>query len=270
MVDINYLQIISRLHPGITKANDNQQQENLQVKMIEIDACGLQCPGPILKLKKALDEINNQEIIKIQASDIGFFEDVKTWTKHTNNQLLDVRVDNGKVIATIKKTNQDIQQNSEKVNGQTIVVFSNDFDKLMASFIIANGALAMHSDVTLFFTFWGLSALRKENYQAKNKSFMEKMFSIMLPKGSKKTNLSKMKMLGQGSRLMRYIMKTKNVDSLESLIQEYLSNGGKIVACTMSMDIMGIKSEELIDGVELGGVATYIGDAKNAYNNLFI
>lgn len=140
----------------------------------------------------------------------------------------------------------------------------------MATLIIANGGLALNHDVTIFFTFWGLSALRKENYQTNNKSFLDRMFSMMLPKGTKKTKLSKMNMINFGPKMMRYTMKKKNVETLEELLQQFIDNGGKIIACTMSMDVMGISKEELIDNVQLGGVATYIGEAKESFQNLFI
>lgn len=249
---------------------------------LEIDARGLQCPGPIMKLKEGLDSLENNQTLNIKVSDFGFLEDAKTWTKCTNNTLEDIEVKDGIISATIRKTNDDkdaliscstqtsCSDNNSK-NRQTIVAFSNDFDKLMATFIIANGALSMNKPVSIFFTFWGLSALRKENFQGKSKkSFLDKMFSMMLPKGVNKTGLSKMNMGGLGAKMMRYTMNKKNVDALESLMNQFIDNGGKIIACTMSMDVMGITKEELIDGIEYGGVATYIGDAQDAYSNLFI
>nr|MCR5102152.1 DsrE/DsrF/DrsH-like family protein [Butyrivibrio sp.] len=145
-----------------------------------------------------------------------------------------------------------------------------DMDKVLASFVIANGALAMGRNVTMFFTFWGLTALRKEQKITVPKSFIEKMFGAMLPRGSKKLKLSKMNMAGMGTKMMRGIMKDKNIDSLEDMMKKAMDNGVKIIACSMSMDVMGIKKEELIDGVEIGGVGTYLGDAENSNVNLFI
>ena len=128
----------------------------------------------------------------------------------------------------------------------------------------------MGRPVTMFFTFWGLTALRKEEKQPVRKSLMESMFGAMLPRGSKKLKLSKMNMGGMGTAMMKKIMNDKHVDSLETLIQKAMKSGVKIVACTMSMDVMGIHREELIEGVELGGVGAYLGDAEESNVNLFI
>ena len=143
-------------------------------------------------------------------------------------------------------------------------------DKVLASFVIANGALAMGRPVTMFFTFWGLTALRRDNKVKLKKNFMEKMFGAMLPRGSKKLKLSKMNMGGMGTAMMKKIMKDKNIDSLEDMMKKAMENGVKIIACSMSMDVMGIRAEELIDGVEIGGVGTYLGDAEESDVNLFI
>ena len=158
----------------------------------------------------------------------------------------------------------------EDKEGKTIIVFSGDLDKVLASFIIANGAAAMGRPVTMFFTFWGLTVLRKEQKQNVKKTPVEQMFGDMLPRGAKNLRLSRMDMGGLGTAMMKRIMKDKNVDSLEDLVKKAMANGVKIIACTMSMDVMGIKQEELIDGVELGGVGTYLGDAEESDVNLFI
>jgi peroxiredoxin family protein len=151
-----------------------------------------------------------------------------------------------------------------------MVVFSGDLDKALASFIIANGAAAMGRKVTMFFTFWGLNILRKREKSAVKKTLIEKMFGAMMPRGSGKLKLSKMNMLGMGSAMMRGIMKKKNVASLDSLIEQAIKNGVKLVACTMSMDVMGIHREELIDGIEYAGVASFLGAAETSDATLFI
>ena len=143
-------------------------------------------------------------------------------------------------------------------------------DKVLASFVIANGALAMGRPVTMFFTFWGLTALRKTEKVKVEKNMMEKMFGVMLPRGAGKTKLSKMNMGGMGTAMMKKIMNDKNIDSLEDMMKKAMENGVKIIACSMSMDVMGIRPEELIDGVEIGGVGTYLGDAEESDVNLFI
>ncbi|PLX32906.1 MAG: hypothetical protein C0604_04495 [Clostridiales bacterium] len=156
------------------------------------------------------------------------------------------------------------------VDKKTIIVFSGDMDKVMASLIIANGAAAMGSEVTMFFTFWGLNTLRKAKKIKVKKDFMEKMFGWMMPRGTEKMGLSKMNYLGMGAAMMKSIMKKKNVSSLPDLLESAQMMGVKMIACTMSMDVMGIREEELIDGIELAGVASYLGEADEANVNLFI
>lgn len=153
---------------------------------------------------------------------------------------------------------------------KTIIVFSGDLDKVMAAFIIANGAAAMGDEVTMFFTFWGLNAIRKpENIKAK-KSFLQWMFGKMMPRGADKLGISKMNFGGMGASMMKMVMKQQNVTPLPELVQTAKEQDIKMIACTMSMDVMGIKEEELIDGLEYAGVATYLGEADEANVNLFI
>jgi peroxiredoxin family protein len=151
-----------------------------------------------------------------------------------------------------------------------MVVFSGDLDKTIASFIIASGAAAMGKKVTMFFTFWGLNVLRRKDAPPVEKDFMGKMFGMMMPKGVDQLPLSKMNMGGMGAKMINHLMQKKNVDQLETLMENAIEAGVKLVACSMSMDIMGIKHEELIDGVDIGGVATYLGDAEDSGLNLFI
>ena len=153
---------------------------------------------------------------------------------------------------------------------KTIVVFSGDFDKAMAGFIIANGAAAMGSKVTMFFTFWGLNVLRRAEAVSVKKNLIERMFGWMMPRGADKLALSKMQMGGMGLAMIKGIMRKKNVASLGDLIASARAAGVRMVACTMSMDLMGIKKAELIDGVEEGGVAAYLDSAEAGNVNLFI
>lgn len=239
--------------------------------IVEVDACGICCPGPLMKAKSTMDSLNVGAVMKIKASDPGFFEDVKAFAKRTNNELLEVKKESGIVYASIRKG--IVSQTVEPVNtkdGKTIVVFSGDLDKAIASFIIANGAAAMGKKVTMFFTFWGLNILRKDEHVKVNKTFIEKGFGFMMPRGSKKLQLSQMNMGGIGAKMIRMVMKDKNVESLESLIELAKKNGVNLVACTMSMDVMGIKEEELTSGVNFGGVGYYLGEAEDANVNLFI
>ena len=148
--------------------------------------------------------------------------------------------------------------------------FSDEPDKALASFVIANGAASTGRKVTMFFTFWGLDIIKKHRKPAVSKDLFGKMFGWMLPAHSGKLKLSKMNMGGAGSRMMRLIMKKKRIDSLESLIQQAVDNGIEMIACTMSVDVMGIQKEELLDNVTLGGVASYLERAEEANVNLFI
>ena len=154
---------------------------------------------------------------------------------------------------------------------KTIILFSGEFDKVMAAFIIANGAAAMDDEVTMFFTFWGLNALRRpEKVPTSAKSFLQKAFSRMMPRGPGHLRLSHMNFVGAGPKLMQSMMRKEKVMSLEELIASAREQGIKMIACSMSMDIMGLRPEELIDGLEYAGVASYLGDADEANVNLFI
>ncbi|NLY49445.1 MAG: hypothetical protein GX062_00320 [Firmicutes bacterium] len=155
-------------------------------------------------------------------------------------------------------------------NKKTLIVFSGDLDKALAAFIIANGAAAMGSEVTMFFTFWGLNILRRAKGVHVKKSFLERLFGSMMPRGANKLGLSKLNFGGLGAKLMKFIMKQKNVNTLPELIEQAQALGVKMVACSMSMDVMGIRPEELIEGIEYAGVATYLGEADEANVNLFI
>ncbi|MEN2983700.1 MAG: DsrE/DsrF/DrsH-like family protein [Dictyoglomaceae bacterium] len=155
-------------------------------------------------------------------------------------------------------------------NKKTIIVFSNDMDRVMASLVIATGASAMGDEVTMFFTFWGLNVLRDPKKNISKKNLLEKIFGWMMPKGVDKLPLSKMNFLGIGPKLMKYMMKKKKVQSLSEMLKQAQDLGVKLVACSMSMEVMGIKKEELIDGVEIGGVATYLNEANSSGLNLFI
>ena len=154
--------------------------------------------------------------------------------------------------------------------GKTFILFSDDLDKALATFVLANGAAATGEKVTIFFTFWGLNAIKKERKPAVRKDLFGKMFGMMLPSDSTKLKLSKMNMGGIGAKMMRYLMGQKGVDSLESLRRQALDNGVEFIACQMSMDVMGVKREELLDEVSVGGVATYMSRADEANVNLFI
>lgn len=240
-------------------------------KVIEVDACGLQCPGPIMKVAEGIKGLKDGECMLVRATDPAFASDIHVWCERTGNKLLSVNQEKGVYSVSVQKGNTEAPSCTiQGGNDKSMVVFSGDLDKALAALIIANGAASMGRKVTMFFTFWGLNILRKSNRVKVKKSFIEKMFGAMMPRGSKKLGLSRMNMLGMGSKMIRGVMKSKNVQSLEELIQAAMDNGVKIVACQMSMDIMGIRKEELIDGVEIAGVATFLGSAEQSDTNLFI
>ncbi|RII35342.1 CoA-disulfide reductase [Clostridium chromiireducens] len=245
---------------------------------ITLNACGLQCPGPIKRVFEEIKKMEDGNILEVKASDPGFTKDIKSWCDSTGNTLLKSEFDNKEkaFIAYIQKgTSAALRKNASspnvvEKNGATLVVFSGDLDKAIASFIIATGAASMGKEVTMFFTFWGLNILKSKNKPSVAKDTMEKMFDIMLPGHPGKLPLSQMNMMGMGPAMIKQIMKKHNVDDLETLIKNAIDMGVNVVACSMSMDLMGIKKEEFIDGVEIGGVASYLGSTEDSGLNLFI
>ncbi|MDR3595446.1 CoA-disulfide reductase [Clostridium sp.] len=245
---------------------------------ITLNACGLQCPGPIKRVFEEIKKMENGNVLEVKASDPGFTKDIKSWCDSTGNTLLKSEFNSKEkaFVAYIQKGTAAIsieKASSVKAvdkNGATLVVFSGDLDKAIASFIIATGAASMGKEVTMFFTFWGLNILKDENKPKVTKDVMEKMFDVMLPAHPGKLPLSQMNMMGMGPAMIKQIMKKHNVDSLETLIKNAIDMGVNVVACSMSMELMGIKKEEFIDGVEIGGVASYLGAAEDSGLNLFI
>lgn len=168
------------------------------------------------------------------------------------------------------------KQVAQAIDGKTledraaIVVFSGDLDKLLATLVIATGAAASGMQTSLFFTFWGLSALKKEGAKVGDKTLKQKLLNAMTPNGTKALGTSKMNFMGMGAWMFREMMKEKDVQSLEDLFSLAQEMGVKMTACMMSMDVMGIEKEELIDGLEYGGVAAFLADASGARLSLFI
>ena len=243
-----------------------------QINLLKVDACGLMCPGPVMQLKKNYKALKIGEQLQITATDQAFGKDVTSWCKMTGAELVALENKNGVVAATIRKQEKtascEISRNN--ADNKTLIVFSDDLDKALASFVIANGAASTGKKVTVFFTFCGLDVIKKQHKPTVTKDIFGKMFGWMLPTHSGKLKLSKMNMGGAGSWMMRLIMKRKRIDSLESLIQQAIDNGVEMIACTMSMDVMGVQKEELMDNVTLGGVASYLERAEEANVNLFI
>ncbi|MBP1904399.1 NADPH-dependent 2,4-dienoyl-CoA reductase/sulfur reductase-like enzyme/peroxiredoxin family protein/rhodanese-related sulfurtransferase/TusA-related sulfurtransferase [Paenibacillus turicensis] len=278
--------VINNFKPQQYKANtpstpsSSSSSTTPSTEIVTLDACGLSCPGPLMQVKQQMDTLENGQMLKVTASDPGFYEDIKAWATMTSNSLVErTKRSDGVIEATLTKgndaadldpsgtTNQPII--SDK-NDTTMVVFSGELDKAIASFIIANGAASSGKKVTMFFTFWGLNIIRKPNKIKVEKGFMGKMFEKVMPRGSGKLPLSNLNMMGMGPKMIRSLMKSNNVLSLEQLIQAAQKQGVEMIACQMSMDLMGIHRDELIDGIDVAGVGYYLGQTEKANHNLFI
>jgi len=264
---------ITGINPETQLPESKESTEETNMQSIKIDACGLQCPGPIVRLSAAIREAEVGDIIEISTTDPAFASDIEGYCRRTGNVFLGMEYEKGVNTAKIRKSDTDDFQNkcgAALGSGKNFIVFSGDLDKAIASFIMANAAAALGREVSMFFTFWGLNILRKPEKVKIKKDFMSAMFSAMMPRGSKKLKLSKMNMGGMGAKMIRSIMKEKNVDSLEDLINLAKQSGVELVACSMSMDVMGIKLEELIDGVKIGGAAAMLAHAEESDMSLFI
>ncbi len=246
-----------------------------EAPMRQIDVSGLCCPGPIVRLKQAMDETAVGQRVRITSTDPGFVADVEAWCQSTGNQLIDSHRAQGSYSAVVERgactageacpthTGEGARR------GKTFILFSDDLDKALATFVLANGAATTGEHVSIFFTFWGLNAI-KRGTPSSDKDLWGRLFGIMLPKSSRGLGLSKMNMGGLGARMMRMVMRRRGVDSLESLRQQAIDAGVEFIACQMSMDVMGIKHEELLPSVSIGGVATYMNRAEQSGVNLFI
>ncbi|CAM3592164.1 CoA-disulfide reductase [Paenibacillus lupini] len=241
-----------------------------------LDACGLCCPGPLIQVKQQIDGLKADDVLKVTATDPGFYEDIQAWAGMTHNRVEKLtKHQDGTIEAFVRKGDSEIasEANQAVVQGpdnSTMIVFSGDLDKAIASFIIANGAASSGKKVTMFFTFWGLNVIRRPEKIPVSKNLIGRMFGMMMPRGSRKLSLSKMNMMGMGAKMIRGVMSSNNVSSLEELIETAISQGVEVVACQMSMDLMGIQKEELIDGVKIAGVGYYLGKADQSGINLFI
>ncbi|NLG84749.1 MAG: FAD-dependent oxidoreductase [Firmicutes bacterium] len=236
-----------------------------------LDVCGLQCPGPILRLRNRMEGMAPGELLEVHATDPGFLNDVEAWASRTGHTLLSAGREGDRFVVVLRKGGTERPRPvGAGGSDKTIVVFSGDLDRAIASFIIANGAAAMGRRVTMFFTFWGLNILRRPQRVRVRKNLLERAFGLMMPRGSRRLGLSRLNMFGLGPRMIRFIMRRKNVFSLEALIDRAKAAGVRLVACQMSMDLMGIRREELLDGVEVGGVTSYLAAAEEGDVNLFI
>ncbi len=241
--------------------------------MKEIDACGLQCPGPIVQVKRAMEELKPGDTLRVTASDVGFKKDLPAWCSSTGNVLISIDERDHIIEAIVAKGGAPAAAATANIpvkKQTTLVLFSNDLDKTMAAFIMATGFASLGHEVSIFFTFWGLNVLRKDNPPPVKKDILSRMFGMMMPRGPKKLALSKMHMAGMGTAMMKYVMNSKNVDSLPTLIEQAQQMGVKFLACDMAMNVMGIGPEELIDGVERVGVANFAALSEQSSTTLFI
>ncbi|MDD4609108.1 MAG: FAD-dependent oxidoreductase [Bacteroidaceae bacterium] len=258
-----------------TKKNTPSEQDACPVvNKIKVDACGLQCPGPILKVKESMTHLKDGDQLSILSTDPAFPRDIEAWCQSTGNALLSSTAEQGKYEVVLEK-NKPMNNSSAPVlqqvpKGKSFIMFSDDLDKAIATMILANGAAATGQKTVIFFTFWGLNFLKKSKKPSVKRDFWGKMFSMMLPSSSKKLALSKMNMFGLGALMIRGLMKQKGVASLETLRDQALQQGVEFIACQMSMDLLGVKKEELIDDITVGGVATYMQYANQSNVNLFI
>lgn len=263
---------------GETTAVDQPLEKNLTIDpdRVKIEASGLQCPGPLLRVNEVMDGLKDGQQMEMTVTDFGFCTDVEAWARKKGHFILKNEKVGEKVVVVLQKndsegkTASDGHQMVETKDGATMVVFSGDLDKALASFIIATGAKSMGKDVTMFFTFWGLNVIKDPNAPRKKKTGLDKAFSMMMPKSASKLPISNMNLFGLGSKMIQHVMKKKRVDALTEMIDKADKLGVKMVACTMSMDIMAIEEDELLPNVNFGGVGTYLGDAENGNLNLFI
>jgi len=242
---------------------------------VTLDCLGLQCPGPIIRLKETMSDLDPGDQIVLQTNDPGFIGDAPAWCAAQGHTLVEITTAGPQITARIRKGGPAAKANptlpaASGPRKKSIVVFSGDLDRVMAAFVIANGALAMGDQVSIFFTFWGLNALRKSAPPPVAKGLLDRMFGWMMPRGPTALKLSSLNMAGIGTALMKKVMRDKRVDSLPELMRQAREQGARLIACSMSMDVMGMKKEELLDGIEVGGVASFLGEANGSNATLFI
>ncbi len=300
---------VLQVSPSASQASSSTSQPS-ESQSVFVDARGLRCPGPIVKLGDAIRQASIGQRVMILADESTFATDVASWCSSTGNVLESLRTLEGQhepmhpltgtsgsnpirseapssprptIEAVIRKSDskartatdgseepESREPERDPEHEKTFVVFSADLDKALAAFIMANAGAAMGCQVTMFFTFWGLSLLRKREKVKVPKTPVEKMFGFLLPRGTQKLKLSQMNMLGMGPKMIRSIMAKNGIPSLEELVQDSIDHGVRLVACEMTMDIMGIKREELIDGVEFGGAPTMMAAGEKSDVTFFI
>ncbi len=256
---ISYAEEASQPHAGPTGV------------VVDLDCTGLACPGPIMRLTKTMLTLAPGDEVLAHVSDPGFALDAPAWASRNGHQVIEMTPEGPGFAARFRKGGALLSGPASRMKDKkSFVVFSGELDKLLAAFIIANGSVAMGDEVSMFFTFWGLNALKRADAPKAEKSALERAFGVMMPSGPDSLPLSTMNMLGGGPAMIKKVMREHNVPSLTELIGAAQASGVRMVACTMTMDLLGIREEDLIDGVELGGVATFLGEANESNGRFFI
>lgn len=277
--------------PGDKKPPTPEPTENDVSKLETLDLCGLSCPGPIMAIRKKIPSLSPGQQLCVKASDPGFYNDFPAFCRVGGLKVVSCVKENGiikgvlmKPLAEAARTEGEVTALSvaDSSKDMALVVFSGELDKVMAAFVLANGAIAMGRRVTMFFTFWGLNALRHTGNQCSfqkpdgnmmnhpTRSILDRMMGVMMPKGPDDLPLTHMQMGGMGPIAMKMQMKQKNLPNLPDLMRDAKEGNARIVACTMSMSAFGLESSDLIDGIEYGGVADFLEAAGDAKNTLFI
>jgi len=250
---------------GPSLAGDEEEPKTV------VDVRALQCPGPVVRIKKELDGLGEGATIQVLAAS-SFAPDLANWAQSCGHKVVKLAQKGTHLEAIVRKglPLPCTGAAAGAANSGALVLFSNDLDKALAALIIATGMAAAGMQVSIFFTFWGLSVLRKNPGPQVKKSLLNAMFGFMLPKGATKLALSKMHMAGMGTAMMKHVMASQNVASLPDMLHNARAMGVKFIACDMAMGVMGITREELIDVDEVAGVATFIARAKESGPTLFI
>jgi NADPH-dependent 2,4-dienoyl-CoA reductase/sulfur reductase-like enzyme/peroxiredoxin family protein/rhodanese-related sulfurtransferase/TusA-related sulfurtransferase len=249
-------------------ASDTHTQHDMQT----LDVRALACPGPVVRIKQEMDKMKPNDRVRLLASP-SFSCDLTSWAQSSGNKVLSTTEHNDHLEAILQKGEPAApvaQAKSDTASGATLILFSNDLDKAMAALILACGMAAAGQKATIFFTFWGLSVLRKNPGPSVKKPLLSTLFGWMLPKGITQLALSKMHMLGMGTAMMKYVMRQQNVPSLQDLLVQARQLGVRFVACEMAMNVMGLQREELIEIDDVAGVANFAQLAQSSKTNLFI
>lgn len=238
-------------------------------KMVDVRA--LACPGPVVRLKQEMDGLSNGETLQLTAA-VSFATDLNSWIASSGNELVSQSMTDSHLVALIMKRTSEAGRGAQPVASDktAIILFSNDLDKALAALIIACGMAAAGQKVSIFFTFWGLSVLRKKPGPAVKKSLLSAMFGWMLPQGATKLALSKMHMAGMGTEMMKFVMRQQQVPTLPELMVQAKQLGVKFIACEMAMNVMGLQREELVEVDDVAGIASFAELAKQSGSTLFI